>query len=100
MKTVENIDRPRFREFTLDELVEGKSPESYDLVQLKMDGIWGCMTLQHGEYTITSRTGKVKAHQHYSMYGDQDDVILGEYMKVVIGVTRWDMMVCSLYSIA
>ena len=81
MKTVEKIDRPRFREFTLDELVEGKSPESYDLVQLKMDGIWGCMTLYQGEYTITSRTGKVKAHQNYSMYGDQDDVVLGEYMK-------------------
>ena len=48
MKTVEKIDRPRFREFTLDELVEGKAPESYDLVQLKMDGIWGCMTLRHG----------------------------------------------------
>ena len=67
MKTVENIDRPKFREFTLDELVEGKAPESYDLVQLKMDGIWGCMTLRHGEYTITSRTGKVKAHQNYSI---------------------------------
>ena len=81
MKTVEKIDRPRFREFALDELVEGKAPESYDLVQLKMDGIWGCMTLYQGEYTITSRTGKVKAHQHYSMYGDQDCIILGEYMK-------------------
>ena len=57
MKIVEKIDRPRFREFALDELVEGKAPESYDLVQLKMDGIWGCMTLSQGEYTITSRTG-------------------------------------------
>tara|TARA_R100000458_G_scaffold38075_2_gene35569 strand:+ start:3191 stop:4039 length:849 start_codon:yes stop_codon:yes gene_type:complete len=82
MLNVEKIDRPRFREYTLEELVEGKSPEKYDLVQLKMDGIWGCMTMKDGEYTITSRTGKVKADGFYEYGGiSSDAVILGEFMK-------------------
>ena len=79
MKTVEKIDRPRFREFTLDELVEGKAPESYDLVQLKMDGIWGCMVISDGKYVIYSRTGKAK--QIGDINHDVDMILLGEFMK-------------------
>ena len=83
------IDRPKFKEMTYGDVrfYDKNYPHHvekygfYDSVELKMDGIWGCMTLYQGEYTITSRTGKVKMHQHYSMYGDQDDIILGEYMK-------------------
>ena len=54
----ETIDRPKFRE-----LRYGKTkviPREYDLVQLKMDGIWGCMTISDGKWTIHSRTGKLR----------------------------------------
>ena len=35
------IDRPRFRELHFSEIDQHAGPEGYDLVQLKMDGIWG-----------------------------------------------------------
>ena len=49
------MDRPRFRELIYE---DGMTiPEQYDIVQFKMDGMWGCMVMSHGEWTIYSRTG-------------------------------------------
>ena len=36
------IDRPKFNELIKKD-IDKDGPENYDLVQLKMDGIWGCM---------------------------------------------------------
>ena len=73
------IDRPKFKELRY---YEGMSiPEEYDIVQLKMDGMWGCMTITKGEYCITSRTGKVKGEGVIDWDDTQDTIILGEYMK-------------------
>tara|TARA_R110000824_G_scaffold208368_1_gene393969 strand:- start:1238 stop:2122 length:885 start_codon:yes stop_codon:yes gene_type:complete len=79
------IDRPKFKEMTYDEfrrydprwLREGE--EKYDTVELKMDGIWGCMVIANGEYNIYSRTGKIK--QSGSIKHDVDMILLGEFMK-------------------
>ena len=74
---IEKMDRPKFKEIRYGDSI----PEEYDLVQLKMDGMWGCMTIVDGEYTITSRTGKVKATGSIEWYSPEKTVILGEYMK-------------------
>ena len=37
------IDRPKFRELDYSEVDKHAGVEGYDLVQLKMDGIWGSM---------------------------------------------------------
>ena len=50
----EVIDRPKFRELRWDEYRE--IPEEYDIVQLKMDGIWGCMKISNGNGYIFSPT--------------------------------------------
>jgi ATP-dependent DNA ligase len=73
----ETIDRPKFRELRYKETKV--IPREYDMVQLKMDGIWGCMTISDGKWTIHSRTGKLKTE------GEIDDekldaVLLGEFM--------------------
>ena len=74
-----HIDRPKFKELRY---YEGMSiPEEYDLVQLKMDGMWGCMTISKGEYTITSRTGKVKGEGAVDWDDTEETIILGEFMK-------------------
>jgi len=53
------MDRPKFKELRY---YDGMTiPEEYDIVQLKMDGMWGCMVMSCGEWTIYSRTGKMKA---------------------------------------
>ena len=77
------IDRPKFRELHLSEIGE-VGAEGYDLVQLKMDGIWGCMVISNGEWRIYSRTGKIKANgecdtRSLPLHGEA--IILGEYMK-------------------
>ena len=74
---MEHIDRPKFRELRYTEDIE--IPEEYDCVQLKMDGIWGCLKIADGQWSITSRTGKLKAE------GEIEDqhlrcTLLGEYM--------------------
>ena len=53
------IDRPPFRELRWEK--DKEIPEQYDMVQLKMDGIWGHMKIGHGQWAIYSRTGKMKA---------------------------------------
>ena len=54
------IDRPKFNEL-IKEDIDKDGPENYDLVQLKMDGIWGCMVVKDGQWSMYSRTGKLKA---------------------------------------
>ena len=68
-------DRPKFREFKDNDII----PEEYDIVQLKMDGIWGCMVVGEGQWTLYSRTGKVKAEGEIEN-PNIDCVLLGEYM--------------------
>jgi len=79
------IDRPRFRELHFSEIDQHAGPEGYDLVQLKMDGIWGCMVISFGEWTIYSRTGKIKAkgscEEGWYTDPEEESIILGEYMK-------------------
>jgi len=73
----ETIDRPKFREIRWGEHRE--IPEKYDTVQLKMDGIWGCMKVGHGQWGIYSRTGKLKADgvlEDDTLHG----ILLGEFM--------------------
>ena len=73
------IDRPKFKELRY---YDGMSiPQEYDIVQLKMDGMWGCMVMSCGEWNIYSRTGKLKASGHLDTYEKDETIILGEYMK-------------------
>ena len=71
------IDRPKFREMRYEAIRD--IPEKYDIVQLKMDGIWGCMDIKDGVYKIYSRTGKLKVEGTVSNK-KIDATILGEYM--------------------
>jgi len=73
----ETIDRPKFRELRWAEHKD--IPEQYDIVQLKMDGIFGCMKVSHGQWAIYSRTGKMKDD---GVLEDRtlDAVLLGEFM--------------------
>tara|TARA_R110002020_G_scaffold254862_1_gene468639 strand:+ start:126 stop:1010 length:885 start_codon:yes stop_codon:yes gene_type:complete len=79
------IDRPKFKEMSYDEfrrydprwLRDGE--KKYDTVELKMDGIWGCMVISDGKYVIYSRTGKAK--QVGDIKHDVDMILLGEFMK-------------------
>jgi len=71
----EYTDRPKFSEYKRNDSI----PEEYDIVQLKMDGIWGCMVVGEGQWTLYSRTGKVKAEGEIEN-PNIDCVLLGEYM--------------------
>jgi ATP-dependent DNA ligase len=71
------VDRPKFREIRFKK--DRPIPEQYDLVQLKMDGIWGCMKISHGQWGIYSRTGKLKADGVIDNR-NIDAVLLGEFM--------------------
>ena len=51
----------------------------YDVVEPKMDGIWGAMHIKHGKYQIWSRTGKLKKEGRADESG-QEMCILGESM--------------------
>ena len=49
------IDRPKFIEIPCpDDYVDywTLKRQGYDTVELKMDGIWGCMHVADGKYTI------------------------------------------------
>ena len=73
------MDRPKFKELRY---YDGMTiPEEYDMVQFKMDGMWGCMVMSHGEWTIYSRTGKEKATGTLLEYDSNETIILGEFMK-------------------
>jgi len=71
------IDRPKFRELRYEAIRD--IPEKYDIVQLKMDGIWGCMVIKDGVYEIYSRTHKLKAEGTIDNK-ELSAIILGEYM--------------------
>ena len=55
-------------------------PEGYDYVQLKMDGMYGNLTIDKGEWSITSRTGKIKASGVWPRKRDKYH-LTGEFMK-------------------
>jgi len=74
------IDRPKFKELTYKQVTDSV-PENYDLVQVKMDGIWGCMVIKDGQLTIYSRTGKVKFEKPLEENSPIEGILLGEYMK-------------------
>ena len=84
-KTLDYIDRPKFAEMTYndyryyDPRWVKNGERKYDTVELKMDGIWGCMVIANGEYKIHSRTGKVK--ETGSINHSVDMILLGEFMK-------------------
>jgi hypothetical protein len=71
------VDRPKFRELIYRE--DREIPEQYDMVQMKMDGIWGCLIINNGQWAIYSRTGKMKADGVISD-SQIDVVLLGEFM--------------------
>ena len=81
------IDRPKFKEMTYQEFrsYDHNWPScierhgKFDSVELKMDGIWGCMVIADGKYTIYSRTGKEK--QTGDIKHTVDMILLGEFMK-------------------
>ncbi len=81
------IDRPKFKEMTYDEFRYydknyTHTVEKYgyfDSVEMKMDGIWGCMVVKDGEYKMYSRTGKVK--KEGTIKHTEDMILLGEYIK-------------------
>ena len=73
------IDRPKFKELTYQQ-VSNSVPEEYDMIQLKMDGIWGCMVVKDGMMTIYSRTGKVKFEKPLEENSPIEGILLGEYM--------------------
>ena len=81
------IDRPKFKEMTYEDVrfYDKNYPHHvekhgyYDSVELKMDGIWGCMVITDGKYVIYSRTGKAK--EVGDINHSVDMILLGEYMK-------------------
>jgi len=85
------INRPKFKEITYGEAMTECPPArmDYDVVEPKMDGIWGAMHIRKNkEYQIWSRTGKLKkegkiTNKHFMIdYAKEitECVILGEFM--------------------
>ena len=74
------INRPKFKEVTYEDALRKTSARmDYDVVEPKMDGIWGAMHIKHGKYQIWSRTGKLKKEGRADESG-QEMCILGEFM--------------------
>ena len=78
----EHIDRPKFREIRYNGNDRTGIPDRYDIVEAKMDGIWGCLILEKGYYRMYSRTGKIKAVGEIPKWDDKRDkcILLGEFM--------------------
>ena len=84
------INRPKFKEVTYEDALRKTSARmDYDVVEPKMDGIWGAMHIRKNkEYQIWSRTGKLKregkiTNKHFMIdYAEEitECVILGEFM--------------------
>ena len=85
------IDRPKFKEIAytksekkgiIPEMKDkGRVEDVYDTVELKMDGIWGVFKCNlKGEWTIKSRTGKIKKIGHTVRKGCWGTTIIGEFM--------------------
>jgi len=88
------IDRPKFKEIAYTkskkkgiEIIipemkdKGRVEDVYDTVELKMDGIWGVFKCNlKGDWTISSRTGKIKKEGHTVREGCWGTTIIGEFM--------------------
>ena len=81
------INRPKFKEVTYEDAMKETSARmDYDVVEPKMDGIWGAMHIKKNkEYQIWSRTGKLKKEGKITkgvsvVTNTTECVILGEYM--------------------
>ena len=74
--------RPRYKEYKYrnETATEREIHKDYDLVQLKMDGMYATLTIRDSHWTITSRTGKIKAEGGWAEPTD-DYILTGEYMK-------------------
>ena len=76
---VKEYERPKYGEIRYkDEYTV--IPEGYDYVQLKMDGMYGNLIINKGEWSITSRTGKIKASGVWPRKRDKYH-LTGEFMK-------------------
>jgi len=74
------INRPKFKEITYEEAMTKTSARmDYDVVEPKMDGIWGAMHIKDGKYQIWSRTGKLKKEGEADI-SNEEMCILGEFM--------------------
>ena len=72
------IDRPKFKE--IDASLSKAYIAPYDIVEPKMDGIWGVFHLKKdGRWAIYSRTGKEKDAGR-CIARDHEITLLGEYM--------------------
>ena len=81
------INRPKFKEVTYEDAMKETSARmDYDVVEPKMDGIWGAMHIKKNrEYQIWSRTGKLKKEGKITkvsglVSNTTEAVILGEFM--------------------
>ena len=93
------IDRPKFKEiaYTTSKMKrvgkedytliipemkdKGRVEDVYDTVELKMDGIWGVFKCNlKGDWTISSRTGKIKKEGHTVRKGCWGTTVIGEFM--------------------
>ena len=77
------IDRPKFTEYTSEQIKLGDIPIRYDSFELKMDGMWGCMVVSGKEYSIYSRTNKIKKSGEMPDVGRVcgNHIFVGEFMK-------------------
>ena len=72
------IKRPKYKEITT--VATRWTGDEYDIVEPKMDGIWGVFHLRKdGRWTIFSRTGKEKKTGR-CIARDHEITLLGEYM--------------------
>ena len=81
------INRPKFKEVTYEDAMKETSARmDYDVVEPKMDGIWGAMHIKKNrEYQIWSRTGKLKKEGKITkvsglVSNTTEAVFLGEFM--------------------
>ena len=73
--------RPKYREYRyIGGETDADIDKDYDLVQLKMDGMYATLTIRDNHWTITSRTGNIKAEGGWPEPND-DFILTGEYMK-------------------
>lgn len=73
--------RPKYREYRyIGGETDADIDKDYDLVQLKMDGMYATLTIRDNHWTITSRTGNIKAEGGWPEPTD-DFILTGEYMK-------------------
>ena len=76
---IDHVDRPRMAEIRYigDETV---IPDTYDTIELKMDGMYGFLEVCDGTWKIKSRTGMIKAMGDWPEKRDKY-ILIGEWMK-------------------